>query len=460
MRAVSTLKREYAKTPETAAHAPQTPGVLLVFSGSRPAWAVIPLAGGQLEIGRENLREHIQDPSLSRRHARISFLGGRFLVEDLGSSNGSWIDGRPLESGRPQTGEHIVRTGDSLWVLCPDITLYSNTQLTVQEDRVTGPLLKRAFQSITRLGRYSDVLHIVGESGSGKEAAARAFHAASPCSQGPFIAINCAAIPDGVAERLLFGAKRGAFSGAVADAQGYIQAADKGTLFLDEVADLDTAVQAKLLRVFETKEVLALGASTARAVDVRVCSATHKDLRAQVQQERLREDLYYRIGRPAVRIPPLRERLEEIPWLIDVELRLTRPLIQADTAFVAACMLRAWPGNVRELRKEVRIAAQDALASGVEQITESHLSPTAGIALEDPAPPSDSLVSPPAPVDSATALRREAIEEALRSNNGNLSRSAQRLGLHRTQLRRLINQLGISLSRFPPKRGRPRSARK
>jgi DNA-binding NtrC family response regulator len=460
VRAVSTLKREYAKTPETAAHAPQTPGVLLVFSGSGPAWAAIPLTEGQLEIGREALREHIQDPSLSRRHARINFLGGRFLVEDLASSNGSWIDGRRLEPRRPQTGEHVVRTGDSLWVLCPDITLYSNTQLTVQEDRVIGPLLQRAFQSITRLGRYSDVLHIVGESGSGKEAAARAFHAASPCSQGPLIAINCAAIPDGVAERLLFGAKRGAFSGAVADAQGYIQAADKGTLFLDEVADLDSAVQAKLLRVLETKEVLALGASTPRAVDVRVCSATHKDLRAQVQQGRLREDLYYRIGKPVVRIPPLRERLEEIPWLIDIELHRARPLIQADTAFVAACLLRAWPGNVRELRKEVRVAVQEALASGVEQVTVAHLSPTAGFMLEKPVTPVDSLVSPPALTDPAPARRREEIEAALRRENGNLSRSAQRLGLHRTQLRRLIDQLGISLSGFPPKRGRPRSESK
>ena len=261
--------------------------------------------------------------------------------------------------------------------------------------------------------------------------------------------------------RLLFGAKRGAFSGAVADAQGYIQAADKGTLFLDEVGELDSAVQAKLLRVLENKEVMSVGASSPRTVDVRICSATHKDLRLQVQQGRLREDLYYRIGRPSVLIPPLRERREEIPWLIDTELRRPGALSQADTRFIEVCMLRAWPGNVRELLKEVRIAAQDALASGAEQVTATHLSPNAGTALQSP----DTTAEPPASVPGAVlsvsdSVRKEEIEEALRKEQGNISRSAQVLGLHRTQLRRLIEQFGISLSRFPPKRGRPRATMK
>ncbi len=429
-RAVSTLKRGDAQNQESAAPS-ALPGVLLVYSGTSPAWAVIPLDGGQLELGRETLHKYIQDLGLSRRHARITFPGGRFLVEDLDSSNGSWVDGRRLVARLPQEGRYVVRTGDSLWVLCQDITPYIDSQITVQQSYVTGPCLYRVFQSIARLGRYSDTLHIVGESGAGKEAAARAFHDASPYNKGPLIDINCATIPEGVAERLLFGAKRGAYSGAVADAQGYIQAADKGTLFLDEVGDLDSAVQAKLLRVLETKEVLSLGASSPRAVDVRICSATHKDLRLQVQQGRLREDLYYRIGRPSVRIPPLRERREEIPWLIDTELRRPGAVDHAGIGFIELCMLRAWPGNVRELLKEVRIAAQEALASGAKQVMANHLSPYAGTVLDAPTATADPSTSAPVAVRSAPdLLTRDEIEKALHKEQGNISRSAQLLGLH------------------------------
>ena len=150
-----------------------------------------------------------------------------------------------------------------------------------------------------------------GESGSGKELASASFsRAASRGGASPFIGVNCAAVPAGLAERLLFGARKGAFSGATGDVQGYIQAADGGTLFLDEVAELDLRVQAKLLRVLETREVLPLGATRAERVELRVCVAAHADLAEQVTAGRFREDLYYRVGRPVVRIPPLRERLD------------------------------------------------------------------------------------------------------------------------------------------------------
>ena len=150
-------------------------------------------------------------------------------------------------------------------------------------------------------------------------------HATAPESNAPFVAVNCAAIPEGLAERLLFGARKGAYSGATADAEGYIQAANRGTLFLDEIAELDPLVQAKLLRVLETREVLPLGASRAKKVDIGICAASHRRLRDEVTAGRFREDLYFRIGRPEVQIPPLRERLDEIPWFVARELRRVDP---------------------------------------------------------------------------------------------------------------------------------------
>src|SRR5262249_54200125 len=153
---------------------------------------------------------------------------------------------------------------------------------------VVGPILDEILAQIAQISGFSTTLHITGESGVGKEGAAQSFHAAGPHRSGPFIAVNCATIPQGVAERVLFGAKRGAFSGAVVDSDGYIQSADNGTLFLDEIAELDLAVQAKLLRVLETREVSQLGSTKSRAVKILFCSASNKDLRAEVAGGRFR----------------------------------------------------------------------------------------------------------------------------------------------------------------------------
>src|SRR5262249_35010222 len=155
---------------------------------------------------------------------------------------------------------------------------------------VVGPALQLARQQIERAAKGGDCVLLTGPSGTGKELAARAYHAATG-RKGPFIAVNCATIPSGLAERLLFRAKKGAYSGADADAEGYVQAANGGTLFLDELADLDPIVQPKLLRMLEEHEIVELGASRPRKVDLRVCVATLKDLRAEVAAKRFREDL-------------------------------------------------------------------------------------------------------------------------------------------------------------------------
>jgi transcriptional regulator with PAS, ATPase and Fis domain len=251
-------------------------------------------------------------------------------------------------------------------------------------------------------------------------------------STAPFIAVNCAAIPEGLAERLLFGAKRGAYSGANTDAQGYVTAAHQGTLFLDEVAELDPLVQAKLLRVLETREVLPLGESRPRPVQIRVCAATHQNLREAVSAGRFRQDLYFRLGRPEVVLPPLRERIDELPWLIQAELARTRPDRLASASFVEACALRAWPGNVRELLREVRLAAHAQLEPGLHQLLAEHLAPDAGRRIEP------SVAAAGGAAKSLSGVTDPQIEAALAEHQGNVTRAARALGLHRNQLRRWL----------------------
>ena len=209
------------------------------------------------------------------------------------------------------------------------------------------------------------------------------------------------------------------------------------------MAELDLAVQAKLLRVLETREVLSLGASRRRAIDFGLCSATHRDLRAAAADGRFREDLYFRLGRPSVRIPPLRERREEIPWHLARELHARDATLAIDSAFVEACMLRHWPGNVRELAAEVSFAAQRTLAAKRTSLSVGDLAADAGQAMTRVAA---SLTGPPEvpePPDPSAPPDRTAIEAALREHGGNVTAAARAVGMHRNQLRRWLEKSGV-----------------
>lgn len=402
------------------------PGLVLVHDGNGPALRGAPVRGG-IELGRRAFAgAALDDERVSRHHARVRREADRWAVEDLGSRNGTFVDGERITGTVRIDSPRVVRVGRSLFVPVRDVRRFEHGTIVRRGDALVGPTLGAAWDEIERAARFGDALLVTGESGAGKELAARAFHSAGPRASGPFIAVNCAAIPEGLAERLLFGAKRGAYSGATADADGYLQAADGGTLFLDEIADLDLAVQAKLLRALEAKEVNALGSARARPIDVRVCSATH-DLRAAVAAGRFREDLFFRVGRPEVVLPALRDRAEEIPWLVAGELARTRADLKPHVAFVEACMLRRWPGNVRELLGEVRRAAQRALGDERDVVEPRDLSSSAGAGFDADAP-----------TKSAGAIDREAVERALREANGNVTAAARALGVHRNQLRRLL----------------------
>jgi transcriptional regulator with GAF, ATPase, and Fis domain len=417
------------------------PGVLIVWTGEAPA-----LTASVLILGRELLGDlpavRGRDDRISRLHARLRVGPRGFTVTDLGSRNGSFVNGRPLVDGEiaAPVGA-VVRAGRTLALLVDDVRRFEDAAIEVDGEVVAGPTLVGTWARAARAARTGDTLLVTGESGAGKELVARAFHRASGAS-GPLVAVNCAAIPASVAERLLFGTRRGAYSGADRDADGYLATADGGTLFLDEIGDLDLAVQAKLLRVLETGELLPLGAARAVPVRLKIVAATLRDLRGEVAARRFRDDLYYRIGRPEVAVPPLRERREEIPYLVSRTAGAAG--VTAHPSLVEACLLRPWPGNLRELIGEIRRAALAAREDARPQIRADDLDPRAGatIAAEaaDPAHdttdlrhPADRARAGPAPLP-----QREAIEAALRDADGNVSAAARILGLHRNQLRRYL----------------------
>jgi transcriptional regulator with PAS, ATPase and Fis domain len=434
---------------ETTADEEPIPGLVLIYSCERAVMQPMPLEDGVLELGRPVLTE---DDRTSRRHARVAFDGTRWTIEDLDSRNGTFVDGARSSGEVSIARPRILRVGRSLFLFDANVRRFA-AGIERSEGMIVGPTLARTYAAVERAATFGETLFIRGESGSGKELAARAFHRQGGRGEGPFIAVNCAAIPEGLAERLLFGAKKGAYSGATADAEGYISSANGGTLFLDEIAELDPAVQAKLLRVLETKEVLALGDSAPRQVDIRVCSATHKSLREEVARGRFREDLYFRIGRPEVVVPALFERLEEVPPLLVRELERMGSGFVASVGFVETCLLRRWPGNVRELAAEVRRAAQEAAAASRVVIEAIDLAASAGAGFAEGGADSaeehavrelkSSAGDVSAPARRASLPEREMIEEALRAEGANVTRAAKRLGLHRNQLRRWLEKNGV-----------------
>ena len=426
---------------------PPEPGIIKLFSCERPVFEVVP-SRGPLTIGRDTACDiAIIDARASRRHAELSFDGERWNVRDLGSRNGTFLDGEKVDGAVAAGGdEAILSIGNTIFLVATNVSSLRGT-VAIENGVVIGPRLRAPWQAIDLIAQKSKVLHVVGETGTGKEQAARRFHAGSRRAAGPFVAVNCAAVPPLLAERLFFGARRGAYSGAETDSEGYLAAADGGTLFLDEVGDLSPDVQPKLLRAIETGELLPLGAAHARKLNVAVCSATHVDLRGRINAGSFRSDLYFRLGQPALTLPPLRARREEIPWIVDVTLGRLSGGARAHASLVEAALLRPWPGNTRELINAVTAAAH--LARGQDnRVMAQHLGDGVGTALGSLLAPNGG--TPPA---GATALPPEdaevaRIRQVLEREHGNVTRAAEVLGLHRTQLRRIVERHRIDVRQY------------
>ena len=315
--------------------------------------------------------------------------------------------------------------------------------------------MRAVYDVIERVAGLDVSILLTGESGTGKELAARAIHGRSRRSGGPFVPINCAALPEPLVESELFGHRRGAFTGAERDRKGKFELACGGTLLLDEIGDMSLEVQAKLLRALEEQVIEPVGSSTPVEVDVRVIAATHKDLEEAMREGRFRRDLYYRLKVVELHLPRLADRREDIPLLVRhfVE-RLARkhgrPQLRLAESARAALESRAWPGNVRELRNVLESCY--ALATG-DELEASDLPPSS----DSEVPEHAALTFPEAllAMDYATARRTvirdfecAAIERALKAESGNVSAAARALGLHRQSLQAKLKELGISANRF------------
>ena len=294
-----------------------------------------------------------------------------------------------------------------------------------------SPALLAALERAARLAAGDMAILVLGESGTGKELVARHIHRASPRARLPFVAVNCAALSDTLLLSDLFGHVRGAFTGADRDRAGVFEAAQGGTVFLDEIGDLPMVAQGMLLRVLQEGEVRRVGESLPRKVNVRVVAATHRDLRAMIGAQSFREDLYYRLRGGLVELPPLRDRGDDILLLADSILsRLRMPHAPRLSREARASLLSyPWPGNVRELQNVLGVAA--ALAGG-DRIRPEHL---------DLPAPRNAAITPYH--QSVEAFRRRLIEEAMTASGGSLSEAARRLGLSRQALSYLVKQLGL-----------------
>jgi two-component system response regulator HydG len=298
--------------------------------------------------------------------------------------------------------------------------------------------IRHLLELIPRVARTDSTVLITGESGTGKELVARAVHAASRRSQGPFISVSCAALPETLLESELFGHIKGAFTGAQAARKGLLEEAHQGTFFLDEIGEAPAPIQAKLLRVLEERTIRRLGDNRSIAIDVRIITATNRDLDAAVRDKQFREDLLYRLNVIRIHLPPLRERMEDLPLLIRHFLavhgrKLERRLEGVAPAALEALRRYSFPGNVRELSHMIERAV--ALAAG--PLIEAPDLPEVVRRGETPSLPAAGAPAPTtSPLKEAVdTLEHEQILEALRQADWNISRAAQRLGISRNTLR-------------------------
>ncbi|RKH37132.1 sigma-54-dependent transcriptional regulator [Corallococcus sicarius] len=320
----------------------------------------------------------------------------------------------------------------------------------------TSAVMRDVFERVRKVAPSPATVLVLGESGTGKELVARAVHAQSPRAEGPLIAVNCAAIPEGLLESELFGHEKGAFTGAQAAHAGLVEAAHGGTLFLDEIGELPAPAQARLLRMLQDGEVRRVGATRSRKVDVRILAATHRDLPRRVQEGLFRQDLYFRLRVVEIRLPPLRERGEDLPALAKHLLekasrRLGRPPASLSPEALAAIAAHPWPGNVRELENALERAV--ILADGPLLTPDLLALELPGSAATDAAPPAlEELDFPPlvagedprSPDSMEEYFRRFVMEHQDRMGETELAR---RLGISRKTLWEKRQRLGIPRTR-------------
>jgi len=418
-------------------------GLAVEVVGGPDAGAIAALDTGTVVIGKgADCDLVLSDPAVSRRHLAISVTSERIEVRDLGSKNGSFYLGARFESIQVAPGSQIQLGATQLAI----VTSADRARPLHPEPRFgrllgESAVMRRLFATLARLAPLDSGILLGGETGTGKDLAAQAVHAASRRAGGPFVVCDLGAVPPGLIEAELFGAVRGAYTGADRDRAGVFEHADGGTLFLDEIGELALELQPRLLRLLETSSVRRLGDAAYRRFDVRVIAASNRDLTAEVEAGRFRRDLFHRLAVAEVHMPPLRERVADIPILVDgilAELGGARPAVPADT--IAALSAYSWPGNVRQLRNvlERALAVDPSGGAIAREALGLDSRPHDDLAGADPAVPfheaKDRLLH---------RWERSYLTGLLERAGGNIAQAARTAGIDRAHLYRLLHKHGL-----------------
>jgi DNA-binding NtrC family response regulator len=396
--------------------------------------------GDRIALGtHESADVILHDSTVSRFHCEITPDGGRALLRDLGSRNGTLIDAVPVREAylRPGAILTLGRTRLRFEVEPQPVRVALSTRDCFGVAAGRSLAMRKVFAVLEQVAKRDVTVLLEGETGTGKELIAESIHTESDRAGGPFVVVDCGAVPKDLLESELFGHEKGSFTGAHAPRQGAFEAASGGTVFLDEIGELSPDLQPKLLRVLERREVKRVGATRYAPVDVRVVAATNRNLRTEVNSGRFRPDLYYRLAVVEVRLPPLRERMEDLPLLVERILEsLGAAGPEADLLrapeFTAEVLRHTWPGNVRELRNYVERC----------------------LALREPGPLQGAAADAEPAIDPAVPLRqardrcvrafeRRYLEAQMKAKGENVTAAAHAAGVTRVQMYRLLWRHGM-----------------
>jgi DNA-binding NtrC family response regulator len=411
-----------------------------------------------VDKGTRRLTIGVPDGWMSSVHARLVRMLGTWFVEDANSKNGTHLNGAPVTRS-PLADSDVLEAGHTIFVFRGRQVVMGAGSGEVESSRLPVPApglrtlvpeLAEQFSRLMQVARSSVSVVVHGETGTGKELVARAVHLLSGRS-GPFVAVNCGALTETLAQSELFGHKKGAFSGANEDRPGYFRTADRGTLFLDEVGDLPSSLQPVLLRALQEREVVPVGATNPVSVDIRLVAATHRDLDALVDESKFRSDLLARLAGFTLTLPPLRERREEIGLIVADLLERRHPERAHEVRFALdaarALFLYGWPLNVRELEKCLDAAVVLARPDPIKVV---HLpDPLRHVVRSQPPPkPEEDVEADARPLNETELRHKEELAGLLRAHGGNVSAVARALGKARMQVQRWLRRYGLDPASF------------
>ncbi len=435
---------ELATLPRSAGHEePPSSFRLSVTSGpdAGQSYVLDASSGGRVLVGSSPACEvRLRDREVSRRHLALELAGARVRITDLGSSNGSFVQGIPILDGYVGAGQLIglgatqIRVERAAAAVVTDAPDEGSSFGSVIGSSAS---LRRLFPLCRRLAQSMVPVVIEGETGTGKEVLAESLHDEGPRAAGPFVVFDCTAVPPNLIEGELFGHERGAYTGAVTTRRGVFEEAQGGTLLIDEIGDLDIALQPKLLRVLERSQVRRVGGSATIDVDVRLLAATRRDLDKEVAAGRFRDDLFHRVAVTRIELPPLRQRKSDIERLARHFFTMLGDPDALSSALVAKWQDYDWPGNVRELRNACarRVALGDLAEEAVSQGARPALEHAVGDVV-------DQVLAQKLPLALARArvledFERRYVVRVLAEHGGNIVQAAKASGIARRYLQKL-----------------------